>query len=245
MKFSFDESARSEIRGFFEEALGSAGTETMNLFNELVAIYTREQYKPLYTMTSEIAEYYTQDFHNVVQEQFENWVDSETSITAFADELEASDDSSDDAYVAAQYLQGDLQNALDELFSNQPDVPSVSTEAHLTKDDNEIFEEVDELLQKFEDALEGLISDYNSKADTNSEDNQLYSNVSEILEAILESYKSLFDVFKEGVSNLASHISERGSSAESKSETDKDQMKTQAESVGEALRDVSGLFDFG
>lgn len=244
MKFSFDENARSDIRSFFEEALGSAKDETGNLFSELVSIYTREQYKPLYKMTAEIAEYYIGDFRNTVQGQFNDWLDSETSIKAFAQELEASDDSSDDAYVAAQCLEGDLQNVLDELFSNQPDVPSVSTEAHLSKDDNEIFDEVDELIQKFEDAIEDLISDYDSKADSNSEDNQLYENVSEILGAILESYKSLFDVFKEGVANLASHISDRGSSAKEKSETDKDQMKSDAESAGEALRDVSGLFDF-
>lgn len=244
MKFNFDESARSEIKSFFEEALVSAGTETGNLFNELVSIYTREQYKPLYKMTNEIAEYYMNDFHNIVQGQFDNWLDSETSIKAFAQELEASDDSSDDSYVAAQYLENDLQNVLDELFSNQPDIPSVSTEAHLSKDDNEIFEEVDELIQKFEDAIEDLISDYDSKADSNSEDNQLYSNVSEILGAIFNSYKSLFDVFKEGVANLAEHISKRGSSAESKSETDKEQMKSDAEAAGEALRDVSVLFDF-
>lgn len=244
MKFSFDESARSEIRAFFEEALSSAGNETINLFNELVSIYSREQYKPLYKMTNEIAEYYIGDFHNTVQGQFDNWLDSETSLKAFAQELEASDDSSDDAYVAAQYLEGDLQNVLDELFANQPDVPSVSTEAHLSKDDNEIFEEVDELIQKFEDTIEGMISDYDSKADSNSEDNQLYSNVSEILGAVLQSFKSLFDVFKEGVANLAGHISERGSSAESKSDTDKDQMKSEAETTGDALRDVSELFDF-
>jgi hypothetical protein len=244
MKFSFDESARSEIRSFFEEALGAAGDETSNLFGELVSIYKREQYKPLYNMTAEIAEYYIGDFKNTVQGQFDDWLDSETSIKAFAQELEASDDSSDDAYVAAKYLEDDLQNVLDELFSNQPDVPSVSTEAHLTKDDNEIFDEVDELIQKFEDEIENLISDYESEADSNSEDNQLYENVSEILGAILESFKSLFNVFREGVSNLAGHISDRGSSAKEKSETDKVQMKYDAESAGEALRDVSGLFDF-
>ena len=244
MKFSFDESARSEIRSFFEEAMESVGTETENLFGELVAIYTREQYKPLYKMTEEIAEYYVGDFKNTVLGQFETWLDSETSIRAFAQELEASDDASDDAYVAAQYLEGDLQDVLNGLFSRQPDLPSVSTEAHLTKDDNEIFEEVDDLIQKFEDAVEDLISDYDSKTDTNSDDNQLYENVSEILGTILVSFKSLFDVFKEGVSNLAGHISERGTSAKEKSETDKEQMKSGAETAGDALRDVSGLFDF-
>lgn len=245
MKFSFDESARSEIKSMFEEALNSASDETRNLFDELVAIYTREGYKRLYTMTQEIAEYYIGDFRNIVQGQFNDWIDSDTSLTSFAQELEASEDSSDDAHVAAQYLESDLQDSVDAMFSYQPDVPIVPFDGGAkTKDDTEIFEEINEAVQKFEDEIEDLISDYDSKADSNSEDNQLYENVSEILGAILESYKSLFDVFKEGVANLASHISDRGSSAKEKSETDKEQMKSDAESAGEALRDVSGLFDF-
>lgn len=245
MKFNFDESARSEIKAFFEEALTSVGTETMNLFGELVTVYTRERYKRLYTMTAEIAEYYVGDFQNVLQTQFDQWVVSDTSLTAFAQELEASNESSDDAFVAAQRLESDLQTVLDNLFSTQPDIQTTTFDGGaVTKDDNEIFEEIDELVQKFEEAVEDLASDYDAKAETNSEENQLYKNVSEILGAILESYKSLFEVFKEGVSNLAEHISEQGANAASKSDTDKDQMKSMAEASGDALRDVSGLFDF-
>lgn len=244
MKFSFDESARSEIRVFFGEALESVNDEINNLFGELVSIYNREQYMPLYSVTVKIAEYYINDFRTTVQRQFSDWLDSETSIKAFAKEIEAGEDNSDEAYIAAQSLESDLQNVLDELFSNQPDVPAVSTEVHLTKDVDEIFDEIDELIQKFEDAIENMISDYDSKAELNSEDNLLYENVSEILGAILESFRSLFYVFKEGVSNLSEHINDRGTKAKEKSEIDKKQMKSEAESAGETLRDVSGLFDF-
>lgn len=244
MRFSFDESARSEIRGFFEEALVSVGTETENLFNELVSIYTREQYQPLYNMTKSIADYYTGEFRNDIQRRFNEWLDSETSIKAFAQELRASDDTSDDAYIAAQHLETDLLNVVDELFSKPLDIPSVSTEAHLTKDVEDIFDEIDELVGKFTDEAENLVSDYDSRVDAKIDENQLYVNVSEILGAVLQAFKSLFDVFREGVANLLIHISDRGASAESKSEADKQQMRSQAETAGEALKDISGLFDF-
>ena len=244
MKFSFDETAGSEIRTFFEEALDSVGQETGNLFTGLVDVYSREQYKPLYEMTYEIGEYYIGDFRNEVQNQFDNWLDSDTSLRAFAQDLEASADSSDDAFLAAQRIETDLQNALDEFFSHQPDTPAVSTEAHLTKELDEVFDEVDEMIQKYEDGIEDLISDYDAKVDSNSDENQLYENVGEILGAILESFKSLFNVFKEGVSNLAGHLNDRGATAKDKSETDNAQMRNVAEASGDALRDVSGLFDF-
>lgn len=244
MKFSLDEVARREIRDFFEEALNSVGEETEKLFTELVAIYTREQYKPLFTMTAKVADYYTEEFKNTVQNQFDNWLDSNTSIKSFALELEAGDDDSDDAYRAAESLENDLQNVLIELFSKQPDIPSVNTEAHLTKDDNEIFDEINELVQKYNSTVEDLISDYSAKSESNCEENQIYQNVSEILEAILGSYKSLFEVFNEGVNNIAEHINNRGIGARNKSEADKAQMKSEAETAGETLRDVSGLFDF-
>ena len=62
--------------------------------------------------------------------------------------------------------------------------------------------------------------------------------------AILTSYKSLFDVFKEGANRLASRLDESGNLAVEKSETDSEQMKAVAEAAGEALKDVSSLFNF-
>lgn len=245
MRFSFDETARSEIGVFFREALEEAGKETTDLFEGLTAVYTEHQYKRLYEMTTGIAEYYSGEFRNTVQRQFEDWVNSQTSLTAFSLELEASGDAEDESYLAAEYLQEDLKEILDELFKETgPKLEPLISEAHLTKHIGEIFAEIDELLQKFESAMEDMISDYKEKVESNSEENQIYLNVGEILNAVLESFKSLFIVFRDGVSNLAAHINDRSSSAESKSNEDTVQMTAAAQTVGEALREISDLFDF-
>lgn len=244
MKFSLDESARSEIRGFFEEAVNQAGDETMKLFEELVTVYSREKYKPLVDSTAKMGTYYTEEFPAVIRRQFENWQDSDTSITAFADELEASDDSSDDAYVAAQTLEGELLNVLEEFFTRQPDLPSTSTESTLTKDLEEIYEELEEAVKKFVNGMEDLGSDYESKAESKAEDNRIYANVSEVLAAFFGSFRSLFDEFGKSLEGFKEHIAERAGSAVQKSESDRATMKAEAENAGEALRDISGLFDF-
>ena len=249
MIFSFEEDARSEdarseVRGFFEEAMQTAAQETLTLFDELVAIYTREQYKPLWEMTDEIGTYYAEDFKNMIRGQFEKWLESESSLQAFALEMEAAGDASDDSLMSAQSLENDLSDVIDDVFNNLPDVPTVSTVVRLTKDIEETFDEVADLLQKYETTIEELQSDTNARAETNSEENQIYANVSEILNAALASYLSLFSVFKEGVGNLSEHINQKGQSARAKSESDKEQMSSAAETSGEALKDVSGLFYF-
>lgn len=244
MKFSFDESARNELISFFQEALEKAGKETTELFEGLIDIYVREQYKPLGVMTNSVAQYYAGDFQANVRGQFQNWKDSETSLTAFANDLEASDNNSDDAYAAAQSVENAFQEILDDMLTKQPEIPDISQEAHLSKNLSEIFEEVDELVQKSSSAVEDLVSTYESRVESDSEENQLYANTNEILVAILTSYKSLFDVFKEGANRLASRLDESGNLAVEKSETDSEQMKVVAEAAGEALKDVSSLFNF-
>lgn len=244
MRFSLDESARKEIVGLWEESMTLVDTETRNLLDELVEIYQREQYKPLWNMTNSIAEYYVNDFKNIIESKFEEWSESDTSIASFATELEAGDDSSDEVYQAAQNLEESLKAVIDDLFKNNMEVPAVNTEVHLTKDIEEIFEEIKELVIAFEGKVDEITNDYDSKINSLSEENQIYINVSEILLAIFESYKSLFEVFNEGVANLAEHINDMGVSAVNKSQEDRERMRAEAETAGESLRDISDLFSF-
>lgn len=244
MKFSFDEGARREIVGFWEEALGEASAKTNTLIEELVEIYREQQYMPLWKMTDKVATYYSEDFKLNLLEQFDRWTESDTSITAFAQELEASDDSNDDAYNAAYTLQEDMKAVLEEIFKNITEVPKESTEAHLSKNVEEIFDDIRNLVNDYEGKITDLIETYESEADKKSEENQLYLNVSEILGAVFGAYLSLLMVFNDGVDNIAEHISERGKGAVNKSEEDRKIMRDEASSAAESLRDVSGLFDF-
>lgn len=244
MRFSLNESARRDVETFFEENVQAAAKRTAELFEGLVEIYTREQYKPLWKMTNSIGQFYSEEFSEDLFSRFLRWTNSDTSLCAFAQKVEASDDQDDDSLAAAQMLEAAMEDVLKSTMRQEIELPVVSMEVQLTKDINEIFEEIQDLVTSFERDMEALISTSDSEAENKSEENQIFANISEILGAILQAFHSLFGVFKEGVEILGAHIGEKGNSAAEMAEADKEQLRGEAESAGDALRDVAGLFDF-
>ena len=182
MKFGFSKEDREEIEGFFDEEIEKISEAAKALFNGLQGIYENERYKPLYTMTSIVHTYYGEDFRKAILGVFDDWAqNSGSNLKAFSEELEASDGEDDDSYQEARNTEADMRDILESLFDGTGRVPIIeeptNTIVSLTRDIEDIFAEIDTMIQKFNDNIDSLESDCEAKVNDKVGDNQLYQNV--------------------------------------------------------------------
>ncbi|MBE7010275.1 MAG: hypothetical protein E7418_02150 [Ruminococcaceae bacterium] len=235
MKFSFNEDARCDLANYFDEGITGLREASMALFESFTEIYQREQYKKLHEVTNVLIERYGEDLRNTIFQQYENWLSSDASLQAFAEDLEAGSDSSDDAIVAAESLEAEIEDILTANFDLLPDVTPVTEEGGIqTKSSEELFEELEDLLRVYGNTIDSDISTYESLAENNSDDNQLYLNVASLLIPIMNTYKVFFESFVNAFDTLEEELETSADQQTTKADEAKQDLKAAGESAVEA-----------
>lgn len=243
MKFNLTEEKRAEIQNYFEECMISVKEGTNQLFDTLSEIYMREQYKPLYVMTKEIADYYSEGFLEEIRQSFEDWRENGFSIHQFMLKMGAGDDDDDDAIIAARNLEDSMESIMEEALKERPDTPETSTEPNFTKELSEIFEEIlDEIQRKikeYEDSMEQCEQEVEAKC----EEEAIYKAIKPIILSVQKSHATLYDRFNEGVENLKENKEDHGRMSDDYMDEAREEKVEEAENAAEEFMDVSMLWD--
>jgi chaperonin cofactor prefoldin len=130
---------------------------------------------------------------------------------------------------------------------NQPSgIERGSTVAKVTKDLEEIFEDIDKIIGDFVNQIDECKEHVNQEVENLTEENQWFSNVGEALIPVIAYYRSLFDKFKEGAEKLGQHLTERAESTHAASEQAREDMVNRAaEDGGAGFEEVAELFRIG
>ena len=245
--FSISEEACAELESFFGDTVDEAAEEILSVFSELMGMNAEAKYKLVIQHTKEFAEYYGEDFSNEVKRLYEEWCEEGESIHQFMLDLEAGEDDDDDSVAAARELEENMRERLEDALSKEPELYEGDTTNSLSEygGSEKLFEDIADVLKRFEDRMEDMMDDVKQTAESNGEDNQLYENIGGILSAILEACRSFFGQFREGISGqLSEHVSDQDEVAMSKVEEDKETFSGKAEEIGESLKDLASLFQF-
>lgn len=243
--FSISEEACMELENFFGYMVDEAIEEILRVFSELMEINAVAKYKVVIQHTKEFAEYYGEDFSNEVKRLYEEWCEEGESIHQFMLDLEAGEDDDDDSVAAARELEENMSDRLIEALSREPELYEGDTRNSLSEygGGEKLFEDIADVLKRFEYRMEDMMDDVKRTSESYGEDNQLYENIGGILLAILEACQTLFEQFREGMSEqLSEHVSDQDEAAMSKVEEDKETFSGKAEEIGESLKEIASLF---
>lgn len=245
-KFSNVEEAASQISQLVNETMNSVSEETKKLFDSLLEVCQEYQYLQFYKLTEDICNYYEGDFRTQVSKHIEDWVSGPTSLVQATIDTEAAESEEDDSAVAARDIQQNIVSIIEEYLSQPSGIERGSTVARVTKNLEEIFEDIDKIIGDFVDKIDDCREHTNQEIENLTDENQWFSNVGEALIPTIEYYRSLFDKFKEGAEKLGQHLTERADSARSASEQDREEMVNKAtEEGGAGFEEVSELFRIG
>lgn len=245
VRFSLSEEALPELESFFGEAIDEAAQKVLNVFQELSEINSSARYQIVINHTREFAEHYTDEFSTEIFSLYDQWCDEGESVHQFVLDMEAGQDDGDESVTAAYELEEAMKQSISDAFVQTPELYEGSDRVDLSGygGKEKLFEDIDELLQNFDKEMEEAIEDIDAASNDKGEDNQIYVNIGGILSSILTAYKSFFEGFKEGMSdNLSEHVSDNNENAMNAVETDKEQLRGNAENAGEMLKEVSSLF---
>lgn len=242
-KFSLSEEACPELESFFTDAIGEATQKVMTVFQDLYDINSNQPYKTVIKRAREFSNNYQNEFNSEVMSLFDSWCDEGESIHQFIIDIEAGEEQGDESLNAAYALEDAMRQSIIEAFAQEPVVFEENVSLDVEGGTAKLFEDIDQVLQTFDKEMEEAIDDIESSSNDKGEDNQIYVNIGGILSSILTAYKSFFEGFKEGMSeNLSEHVSNSNETAMSNIETDKEQLKGNAENAGEMLKEISSLF---
>lgn len=246
-KFSLSEKACDGLNLFFDETMETITDESLKVFEGLYEINAAAKYRPIIIYTRELAEHYTEQLFSELIGLINLWIEPEdgSGIFYFVKDLEAGDDIYDESIAASHEIENHIIDTIKDIFMRAPIIYKGSDRVELSEygGQEKLFSDIEELLNRFDSAVEALTDNIHKKAEAEGEENQIYLNMGMFLENILVSYRAFFRTFRKGMTeNLADHISERNVSAREKVETDRTRLERIAERSEQILGDVSELF---
>lgn len=235
-KFSFSEDAQTEIIGVYNGALTETQQQTSQLVEKMNILCEKTKFKPMLDIANEAIKFYCETLQEIIRNHFNEWVDSESSLQAFARTMEAGDD----AVGTAQRLEAGLSNEIDIMFSVLPELLNIDTsQAEMAEED---YDELKEIVTKYFNAIEEISNQYINTIETNGEDNSAFLTIKGVVSSTLGDIQHSFEAMAEGMNSVREDFSAKLQSNKSNAETVNEQMKSVAEQSGDAFKGFASMF---
>ena len=215
VRISLNEEVSNEMLSVYTDSIEVLNRGTEIFFGQMVEIYNRHNYKPLHTVTKQLAEYWANEVNEHITKEVNNWIDSEASIENILRNMVAFDDESNETQKSASSLQASLLEQTKTLFNQEFSLPSISESISMEKDLNQIFEDFQEATITFKQIVSNESEQLKEVTSTKEEENDLYKSWGYLIEIVFSALELHVDNINKQLDTTYEEIAKRTTEAQS------------------------------
>lgn len=241
MKLSFDEQSKREVTARFTQDIAEMAACIAGLFDEMHDWASEEGYHQYIAAYEKFRTIHSEEMKNGTMKIFQSWKQSDASITTLLKEMKAVPE--DRIKSLAAEFESPLEEALRDVFKNEPEPLTEADAVHLTRtleEDNEVLQE---MLDCCFDELDELLYDAKDQYESLAFENQLYACVGALVKSILSIASGLYDRFAKAAEELGLHLNDRADRTESRAADASNSLQHSSEEFVSLLDRLIGLIE--
>lgn len=193
MGYNFREDQINEMYSLYVRSLEELNNQVSGVINELTKKSMELKYEPIINLSKEAIDYYNEDLKRDEIKAMNDWQDSELSFQNVMAQQRAGDSARSRSRALESRIEEEI-NGLDSIDSAQLDGIDTAD----WKCDQEDFEDILGIIEKFTRELENSRGTYSSRIESLKEENSIYVSIEPV---ILQTYSIVIEGFREGISN--------------------------------------------
>lgn len=193
MGYNFREDQINEMYSLYVRSLEELNNQVSGVINELTKKSMELKYEPIINLSKEAIDYYNEDLKRDEIKAMNDWQDSELSFQNVMAQQRAGDSARSRSRALESRIEEEI-NGLDPIDSAQLDGIDTAD----WKCDQEDFEDILDIIEKFTRELENSRGTYSSRIESLKEENSIYVSIEPV---ILQTYSIVIEGFREGISN--------------------------------------------
>jgi len=208
------------------QALCDELSSTLNsMYQELCEICTETKYEPMVNVVNTTINLFDEEIYRVAGQAFEEWLDSQGSFVAMAENSQAGDA----ALETARQFENNIRDMFEAFWSAHPLGEEVQIDTSRPKIKSEDFDTLKEIYTKFFQEIESLGEEHINQIKEAGTDDPTYNVIIPAVMAVTEPMKVAFEQFSSKVDE-----------AKAESEQLKEQQDSKNEEAAQIATDTSG-----
>ena len=233
-KLSFDESELKAVVESYRQYMEDTAGETTKFVEKVREIAERTKYEPIVIIGNKCINFYTDEVKTGVENQFDNWCESEGSIKAYIIKMKGGDA----AEGTASTLQVNLREQLESMF---PGIEEINVDTSNPVIDPANYDELKEATDLYKQEIENIMETATNELNNKIEENTVYSCIRGPIQTTLQTVITSFESIANQFETIKESYVDNQNQAVSTAESSANELKKAAEAKGQEIFDgISG-----
>lgn len=205
---------------------------------ELEELCSQTQFKPMLNVVNETINLFNNEIHEVANQVFENWIDSQGSFSAMSENSQAGEG----ALETARQIEQNIREIFEGFWSSYPMGEYVEIDTSRPKIKSENFDELKEVYTKFFQDVEVVNSETVAQISEQGDDDPAYNVIIPAVKAITEPIRNAFEQFCTKV-DKAKEDSEELKQQQDANNNDASEVATNTSASAKDIAEALKMFD--